>query len=374
MFGAVALRSACRLWLRSTQCTGPWAEASRYRSANAERCHKLQNVSLYQLGNRCTSTWNNGDQHPSVCFTGDVLSLQAGLNTRFTADRASSALHSRFGSVRGASSLTPPRSASRGLAQGQAGVQNGAVAIVLLSGGLDSATTLAIARSQGFICKALSFDYGQRHRCELEAARRVARAQQVTGQHWIRLDLGSIGGSALTAPDIPVPKAANVDDVWEHTPETIPLTYVPARNTIFLAYALALAEVQGSYDIFIGANAVDYSGYPDCRPEFFHAFERVAELGTRAGVAPSGARRFRIHAPLLQMPKIEIIRTGLALGVDYSITHSCYDPLDESGKPCRRCDACRIRHTAFRELGLEDPQLSRFGAGSAAAPRTAKSE
>jgi 7-cyano-7-deazaguanine synthase len=249
--------------------------------------------------------------------------------------------------------------------------RNVPVAIVLLSGGLDSATTLAIARSQGYSCRALSFEYGQRHRCELEAARRVALAQGATEHHWIRLDLGRIGGSALTASEIAVPKAPRPDVPWESNPDSIPVTYVPARNTIFLAYALALAEVHGSYDIFVGANAVDYSGYPDCRPEFFRAFERVAELGTRAGAECNDAHRFRIHAPLLQMPKTEIIEVGLQLGVDYSMTHSCYDPLDETGTPCRRCDACRIRHTAFRQLGMEDPQLSLHASRSTDAPNSA---
>ncbi|KAK4531962.1 hypothetical protein CCYA_CCYA10G2819 [Cyanidiococcus yangmingshanensis] len=248
------------------------------------------------------------------------------------------------------------------------------VAIVLLSGGLDSATTLAFARSQGYACRALSFEYGQRHRCELEAARRIALAQQVLAHHWIRLDFGCIGGSALTNTEILVPKAPQLDMVWKTNPESIPVTYVPARNTIFLAYALALAEVHRSYDIFIGANAVDYSGYPDCRPQYFQAFEHVAELGTRAGVEKNTDRRFRIHAPLLQMPKTEIIREGLRLGVDYSMTHSCYDPLDEAGTPCRRCDACRIRHTAFRQLGIEDPQLACLSTNPTMRPCTASSE
>lgn len=219
-------------------------------------------------------------------------------------------------------------------------------AVVLLSGGLDSATTLAIARSLGFDLFALSFAYGQRHEIELAAARRVAEAVGVREHRIIPIDLRSFGGSALTA-DLPVPRNRR-----EREREAeIPITYVPARNTIFLAYALGWAEVLGAQDLFIGVNAVDYSGYPDCRPEFVQAFERLANLATKAGVE---GRSFRIHAPLVEMTKAEIIRRGLSLGVDYGLTHSCYDP-DAAGAPCGECDSCRIRLEAFAELGLADP-------------------
>lgn len=218
-------------------------------------------------------------------------------------------------------------------------------AIVLLSGGLDSATAAAVARSRGFALHALSFAYGQRHALELEAARAVARALGVVEHCILEIDLRVFGGSALTgAMDVPKdrdPLAAG----------DIPVTYVPARNTIFLSYALALAEVRGARDIFLGVNAVDYSGYPDCRPEYLAAFERMAALATRAGVQ---GRAVRIHAPLIELPKHEIIRRGLELGLDYGLTRSCYDP-DAAGRGCGRCDSCRLRLAAFAKLGLADP-------------------
>lgn len=215
-------------------------------------------------------------------------------------------------------------------------------AVVLVSGGLDSATCLAIARSRGFACYALSFDYGQRHRVELDAARRVAAALGALEHRTLRLDLGSFGGSALTDPAIAVPEAPS---------EGIPLTYVPARNTVFLALALAWAEVLGAHDIFIGANAVDFSGYPDCRPAFIAAFEALANVATREGVE---GRRFHIHAPLIDLGKAEIIATGLRLGVDYRRTVSCYQP-DGEGRACGACDACRLRANGFRAAGVADP-------------------
>lgn len=219
-------------------------------------------------------------------------------------------------------------------------------AVVLLSGGLDSATALAIAQRDGFDCYALSFDYGQRHRFELDAARRVARAAGVARQVVVPLDLRAIGGSALT-DDIAVPK--NRDEA--EMAGGIPVTYVPARNTVFLAVALGWAEVLGAADLFVGVNAVDYSGYPDCRPEFIEAFERLANVATKAGVEGT---RFRVHAPLIRMTKAEIIRTGLELGVDYSLTHSCYDPAPD-GRPCGRCDSCRLRLKGFTDAGASDP-------------------
>jgi 7-cyano-7-deazaguanine synthase len=207
-------------------------------------------------------------------------------------------------------------------------------AVVLLSGGVDSTTTLAIAKAQGFACYALSFRYGQRHVIELEAAQRVAKAFGI--EHKIvDIDLRAFGGSALTA-DIAVPKDRPGDD-------TIPVTYVPARNTIFLSFALAWAEVLGAQDIFIGVNALDYSGYPDCRPEYIAAFQRMADLATKAGV--EGAR-FRVHTPLIELSKADIIRRGLELGVDYDLTFSCYDPSPD-GTPCGHCDSCRIREQGF---------------------------
>jgi 7-cyano-7-deazaguanine synthase len=220
-------------------------------------------------------------------------------------------------------------------------------AIVLLSGGLDSATTAAIARSQGFALHALSIDYGQRHRFELEAAGRVARSLGVARHVALKLDLASFGGSALTS-DLAVPKDRPRGEM-EHG---IPVTYVPARNTVFLSLALAFAESCGAADLFIGVNAVDYSGYPDCRPEFIAAFQRVANLGTKAGV--EGTLNFTIHTPLVNLTKAEIIRRGVELGVDYSLTHSCYDP-DAAGVSCGRCDACQLRLAGFAAAGLADP-------------------
>ena len=219
-------------------------------------------------------------------------------------------------------------------------------AVVLLSGGIDSATCLAIARSEGFTCYALSFDYGQRHRVELEAARRVAESLGAAEQAVIAFDLRRFGGSALTA-DIAVPK--------ERAPggeEGIPITYVPARNTIFLSFALAWAETLNAFDLFIGVNAVDYSGYPDCRPDYIRAYEAMAKLATRAGVEKAG--RFSIHTPLIDLGKAEIIRRGAELGVDYGLTHSCYDPTKE-GLACGLCESCRIRKRGFLEAGLPDP-------------------
>lgn len=218
-------------------------------------------------------------------------------------------------------------------------------AVVLLSGGMDSSVVLAIARSEGFVCEALSFDYGQRHGCELKAAKRLASALGASGHTILPMGMRAIGGSALTA-DIDVPKDRK--DIGEG----IPVTYVPARNTIFLSYALALAEVKNARDIFIGVNALDYSGYPDCRPEYIEAYERMANLATKASVE-SGVP-LRIHAPLSQMHKADIVRKGLELGVDFALTHSCYDPLD-NGRPCGRCDACTLRLKGFAEAGVPDP-------------------
>ncbi|MDR3300591.1 MAG: 7-cyano-7-deazaguanine synthase QueC [Candidatus Accumulibacter sp.] len=216
-------------------------------------------------------------------------------------------------------------------------------AVVLLSGGLDSATTLAIARAAGFDCCCLSLDYGQRHRVELEAARRVARELGASEHRLIRLDLAAFGGSALTDHDIAVPTGG--------VGGGIPITYVPARNTIMLSLALAWAEVLESRDIFIGANAVDYSGYPDCRPEFIAAFERLANLATKAGVE---GQHMTMHAPLIDSTKAEIIRQGRALGVDYAITVSCYQP-DPQGRACGICDSCRLRRAGFQAVGVTDP-------------------
>jgi len=223
-------------------------------------------------------------------------------------------------------------------------------AVVLLSGGLDSATTLAIARQHGFDCYALSFRYGQRHAGELTAARRVAKALGACEHKVARIDLRTFGGSALTA-NIAVPKGRSTHQMGHG----IPVTYVPARNTIFLSFALAWAEVLEAQDIFIGVNALDYSGYPDCRPDFVRAFQRLADLATRTGV--EGRARFRIHAPLMKMDKAAIIRTGLRLGVDYALTTSCYDP-GPRGRPCGRCDACQLRNKGFKALGLTDPRLA----------------
>jgi len=220
-------------------------------------------------------------------------------------------------------------------------------AVVLLSGGLDSTTVLAIAKAEGHDVYALSFAYGQRHSWELECARVVARAGGANEHRIASIDLRAFGGSALTA-DIDVPKGRSPEEMGSG----IPITYVPARNTIFLSYALAWAEVLGSSDIFIGVNALDYSGYPDCRPEFIAAFERMANLATKAGV--EGRQALTIHAPLISLTKAEIIRKGLELGVDYSLTSSCYDP-SPTGQPCGSCDSCVLRQKGFRENGLADP-------------------
>ncbi len=220
-------------------------------------------------------------------------------------------------------------------------------AVVLVSGGLDSATILAIARDAGFRLYALSFDYGQRHRFELEAAHRVCEAAQVERHITVPLDLRAFGGSALT-DDIAVPKDRSESEMSDG----IPITYVPARNTIFLSVALGWAEVIGAMDLFIGVNAVDYSGYPDCRPEFIAAFERLANLATKAGV--EGAKKWTVHAPLVSLTKADIIRRGLTLGVDYALTHSCYDP-DSQGRSCGHCDSCQLRLKGFAEAGLTDP-------------------
>jgi len=217
-------------------------------------------------------------------------------------------------------------------------------AVVLYSGGLDSTTCLAIARSEGFEPHALSFQYGQRHAVELEKARQYAPQVGAVAHQLATIDLRAFGGSALTA-DIEVPKDRPLD-------ETIPVTYVPARNTIFLSFALGWAEVLGAFDIYIGVNALDYSGYPDCRPEFIAAYEEMANLATAAAV--EGRGRYRIHAPLLHLTKAEIIRRGLALGVDYALTHSCYDPTP-AGLACGRCDSCLLRLKGFAEAGLADP-------------------
>jgi 7-cyano-7-deazaguanine synthase len=222
-------------------------------------------------------------------------------------------------------------------------------AVILLSGGIDSFTTAAMAKSQGYEIAALSFLYQQRHRIEVEAARRVAAALGVTEHLVLELPLGRIGGSALTA-DIDVPK----DGVLEEMGSSIPVTYVPARNTIFLSFALAWAEVMDAESIFIGVNALDYSGYPDCRPEYIEAFAAMANLGTKKTV--QGEMRIRIHTPLIHMTKGEIIQTGVALGLDYSLTHSCYDP-DPSGRACGRCDSCLLRKKGFDEAGVPDPTI-----------------
>jgi len=224
-------------------------------------------------------------------------------------------------------------------------------AVVLLSGGLDSATVLAIANNQGYACHALSFDYGQRHRAEIDAAHTVADQLGVASHRWINIDLRNLGGSALTDA-IDVPK----DRDGEAMTHGIPVTYVPARNTIFLSYALAVAEVIGSSDVFIGVNAVDYSGYPDCRGEYIRAFEQMANLATKVGVEGT---KLTIHTPLIDLPKTGIIEQGLKLGVDYALTHSCYDPV-EGSKPCGHCDACLLRIRAFEQLGQRDPAMIRW--------------
>jgi 7-cyano-7-deazaguanine synthase len=219
-------------------------------------------------------------------------------------------------------------------------------AVVLLSGGIDSTTTLAIAIAEGYKAYALSFDYGQRHRIETEAARRVANSLGAKEHRVAKIDMRIFGGSALT-DDIDVPKKRSEAEIGHG----IPLTYVPARNTIFLAYALAWAEVVPANDIFIGINAIDYSGYPDCRPEFIEAFETLASLGTKAGVE---GRHFQIHTPLIKFSKAKIIRKAVELGVDLSLTHSCYDPTAE-GLACGECDSCLLRLKGFREAGIKDP-------------------
>jgi 7-cyano-7-deazaguanine synthase len=216
-------------------------------------------------------------------------------------------------------------------------------AVVLVSGGLDSATCLAIARSEGYACHALSFAYGQRHTVELDAAARVATALGAVEHRVMNIDLAAFGGSALTDPAIPVP---------ESPAEGVPVTYVPGRNTVFLSFALAWSEVLDAHDIFIGVNAVDYSGYPDCRPEYIAAFERMANLATRAGT--EGLKPLLIRTPLIQLSKADIIRQGRILGVDYSVTVSCYQP-DEQGRACGRCDACRLRRAGFEAAGIPDP-------------------
>jgi 7-cyano-7-deazaguanine synthase len=223
-------------------------------------------------------------------------------------------------------------------------------AVVLLSGGLDSATALAIAGRQGFETYALSFRYGQRHTVELAAAERVAAALGAHRHVIADIDLRAFGGSALTDSAIDVPRHDSADEIGEH----IPVTYVPARNTIFLSFALAWAEALGSSDVFIGVSALDYSGYPDCRPEFIAAFEALAGVATKAGV--DGTARLRIHAPLIDLTKAQTIKLGLDLGVDYGLTHSCYDP--DGGRPCGSCDSCLLRGRGFAELGLADPALT----------------
>ena len=223
-------------------------------------------------------------------------------------------------------------------------------AVILLSGGLDSATTLAIARDQGYACHAISFDYGQKQRVELTAAANLAKDMDAVSHRTVRVDLGAFGGSALTDDKLTVPKDRSDDDIAHG----IPVTYVPARNTVFLSYALGLAEVIDAHDIFIGVNAVDYSGYPDCRPEFVEAFQNLANLATKAGVE---GNTITVHAPLIELTKAKIIERGLALGVDYAKTHTCYDPTPQ-GKPCEHCDACHLRIEAFKSLGMTDPALT----------------
>ena len=220
-------------------------------------------------------------------------------------------------------------------------------AVVLLSGGLDSATCLAIAKNEGFDIHSITFDYGQRHDVELKCAKTIAESCGVTKHHLISFNLREWGGSALTSDSIDVPAPGG---------SGVPVTYVPARNTIFLSFAAALAETIGARDIFIGVNSLDYSGYPDCRPAFIKAFELAATLGTKA---VDENWTFRVNAPLQYLKKTEIIRLGLSLGVDYSLTHSCYNP-DPDGKPCQKCDSCYLRQKAFAELGMTDPQLKKF--------------
>lgn len=227
-------------------------------------------------------------------------------------------------------------------------------AIVLLSGGLDSSTTLAVAKAEGFDVHALSFRYGQRHAIELQAAKRVASALGIEQHVVVDIDLRKFGGSALTS-EVEVPKSRSAKEIGSG----VPITYVPARNTIFLSFALAWAEVLGAQDIFIGVNALDYSGYPDCRPEFIAAFQNLANLATKAGV--EGKSRFTIHAPLLELTKADIIRLGVTLGVDYSLTVSCYDPSPD-GEACGECDSCQLRQKGFQEAGFQDPIRYRVSA------------
>jgi 7-cyano-7-deazaguanine synthase len=228
--------------------------------------------------------------------------------------------------------------------------RNGRSAVVLLSGGLDSATTLAWALERGFVAHALTVDYGQRHRLELERASRLAAALGARSHRLARVELPSVAGSALTDPALPMPRERTIDQIGEG----IPSTYVPARNTLLLSLALGLAEVLGAEDLFIGANSVDYSGYPDCRPEFLEAFERLARTATRAGVE---GRPIRLHAPLLRLSKAEIVREAVRLGVEMGLTLSCYDPA-AGGRPCGSCDACILRAKGFREAGVDDPAAS----------------
>jgi 7-cyano-7-deazaguanine synthase len=228
-------------------------------------------------------------------------------------------------------------------------------AVVLLSGGLDSAAALAVARADGFQPYALSFRYGQRHAIELDAARGVAEALGAVEHVVAEIDLRVFGGSALTA-EVAVPKGRSIDEMGEG----IPITYVPARNTIFLAFALAWAEALEASDLYIGVNALDYSGYPDCRPEYIHAFEEMANLATKAGV--EGRQRLQIHTPLIKLTKAQIIQCGIALGVDYGLTHSCYDPAQD-GRPCGACDSCLLRAKGFAEAGVPDPALTAAGTG-----------
>ena len=224
-------------------------------------------------------------------------------------------------------------------------------AIVLLSGGLDSATVLAIALNQGYSPLTLSFNYGQRHRVELDKARALSQKIGALEHKEVKIDLRQFGGSALT-DEIDVPKGRTAGEMSA----AIPVTYVPARNTVFLSFALAAAETAGAEDIFIGVNAIDYSGYPDCRPEYIQAFEDMANLATKAGV--EGTSKFKIHTPLIKMTKAEIIKKGLELGVDYSLTHSCYHP-DDLGRPCGQCDSCLLRKKGFEEAGVVDPVIQR---------------
>lgn len=236
------------------------------------------------------------------------------------------------------------------------------IAVVLVSGGLDSAVALAVARTDGYRCVALSFDYGQRHRVELGCAAAVARALGAAEHVVVKVDLGAIGGSALTDGAIAVPKDGAASD--RGGAGDIPVTYVPARNLVFLSVAAGLAETRGCADLFIGANEMDYSGYPDCREPFLRAFEKAATLGTKFGTEAGGRGGFKVHAPLLALTKAQIIRLGMELGVDLSLTSSCYDP-DAEGRACGRCDSCRIRRRGFAEAGVADP--TRYAHGGSAA-------